>query len=172
MISDIFAKTLKFLNGSILDDIGNINEIAPELLPDILEKEYGARIEGFLPSLARLELALSAARNGSSSSGISSLTANPTLSVVPVSWKNLHSLVLETGDPSSVTPGNEMVLVWRKPGSEEILIRPAMNDDLLALKTVVEGIGLRDLSDETGLRIADIESIIEHSVDTDRKSVV
>ncbi len=168
MISDIFPKTLSFMNADLLAEIERDGKPAPELFPDLLQKKYGDRIAGFLPDLASLELAMSAARNGSGAlRNNSSISANPTLSIVPVAWKNIHSLILGIGDtqPSSVTQGDEMVLVWRMPGSGEVRLRPAMNDDLLALKVVVEGLDLPGLAVETGLRVDEIEGILDRSTD-------
>jgi selenobiotic family peptide radical SAM maturase len=94
----------------------------------------------YIADLARLEWILhqkkAAAENPNQR--VRTLTCNPTLTIVPVRWKNLAAFIRSgaAGAPPHNEPAH--VMIWRHPQSRELHCREAENIDLLALKLVVE----------------------------------
>jgi selenobiotic family peptide radical SAM maturase len=118
----------------------------------------------FLPDLARLEEAVVRARTAEtpSYSNLTQVTVNPSLQLIHLSWKNLSQLV-KTGlnlQSSRPEPGDEWVLVWRHPHTSEIGIRPATDQDLLALKLVAEDMDFRIVAREHKVPVSHLEEVV------------
>jgi selenobiotic family peptide radical SAM maturase len=121
----------------------------------------------FLPDLARLEEAVVRARTAEtpSYSNLTQLTVNPSLQLIHLTWKNLANLVKTGMDPQSSRPepGDEWVLVWRHPETNEIEIRPATDQDLLALKLVAEDMDFKIVAGENKVSVGHLEEVVNRS---------
>jgi selenobiotic family peptide radical SAM maturase len=97
---------------------------------------------------------------------VEKLTVNPTLAVIPVSWKNLVAAIdAKPGeDPEIIESGGIHVIVWRHPKTGKIHIRESRDIDLLALKITVEEIDSREAAAIGGVPVGAIESARHHAV--------
>lgn len=94
----------------------------------------------FLPDLAELEWAHKRAGEIAipPPGEISRVCLNPTLQLLNLSWKNLSLLWGAERDIPPPAPGEEWLLVWRRPRETEVRLAVASRDDLLALKITAE----------------------------------
>ena len=120
-------------------------DLDPRIFPDKLTAiKPDLAAPEFIVDLARIEWALHQAKTEAAAfqRQIDKLTVNPTLVLIPVSWKNLAA-VIETKpgeDPEVHESSDVHVIVWRHPKSGKIHIRETEDIDLLALKITVEEI--------------------------------
>jgi len=120
----------------------------------------------FLADLAALEWAVHAAgRKAHFPDGeIHETILNPTLSMVNVHWKNLADLV--TGGAQALKgpqAGEEHLLVWRMPGTGEVRVSAATQEDLLVLKMVEERIEGRTIAALGGLPLRAVHDAVDRA---------
>jgi selenobiotic family peptide radical SAM maturase len=139
-----------------------------EDFPGLLAETFpaGDRLD-FLPDLARLEWALYQAGSGpvKEDRNHDRLIVNPTLRLLPLSFKNLVSLVQACGKEESIVsePGEELVLVWPSPEKGKALARTAREDDLLVLKIVLEEVAPESAAAAGGISPAAIEEALDRA---------
>jgi selenobiotic family peptide radical SAM maturase len=142
--------------------------VDPEELPDILSKTGDKGLPQFLPDLARLEWTVHKVLNGGIKIAreVKQICVNPTVHLLPLSWKNLPSLIQGDKSKPSVSPepGEEMVVVWRDPKTGGRRLRPATGEDLLVLKIIAEGIRLEVVAEEGGLSVGTVDAAIERAI--------
>lgn len=94
------------------------------------------------------------------------LAVNPSLSLIPVSWKNLFSFGEGTLKASDKTPdpAPTHVMIWRHAGTGSPHIREAEDIDLLALKIVTDDIDPRQAAESGNVKIKDIHSAINRAI--------
>jgi selenobiotic family peptide radical SAM maturase len=125
----------------------------PPLFAGLLEGSRGPRgIPPFISDLARLEWAVHEVENATvpGRDAFDRLAVNPALRLLSLKWKGIPAWV--NGDRKSTEMpkrGDEIVLVWRRPETGTVIARAALEEDLLALKMIVEGI-LPEEAAETG----------------------
>ena len=128
--------------------------------------EFG--LPGFLPELARLERIVRNLKTEDPGipTEVERTSPNPTLQILTLSWKNLVPLVnFGTVDIiEKPEPVEEMILVWKNPITGEVMIQPASNEDLLALKIVVEEIDPREVTKIGNVPISSIDTLISRAV--------
>jgi selenobiotic family peptide radical SAM maturase len=88
------------------------------------------------------------------------LTINPTLELFTNSWKNL-ALQFNDGDGQQ-TPekGSEHVIVWLQPLSDRIKIKPVSEEDLLAMKMVLEELSVQEVVGLGDVHTAAVETTL------------
>jgi len=122
----------------------------------------------YVAELARLELALFQMRETGFTaipSQIDQLTVNPTLQLLQLSWRNLLSLLPESkhrGD-SSPRPEQEHVLIYCRPATGKVVMRPARAEDLLALKIVMEQITPEQAATEGKVTVGVIDRVLDRA---------
>lgn len=125
-------------------------------------------LPGFLPDLARLELALHTVSNIDLDAArpAPKLAVNPALALLRLTWKNLASLLRLNFDGTDVLPENveEYVLVWRHPENGRITARPAHDDDLMALRIVSEQTSSREAAAQAGMAVYVVDAVLDHAV--------
>lgn len=133
-----------------LHDLSALIRDKPEICP-----EYP-----FLSDLAALEYAQYHLFSKSTPDGekVRERVVNPALQLVPVHWHNLPSFL----DDQTLVPerGDEILLVWKKPGTERVRTITASGHDLLALKIVSEGMGSREAARLGGVTVGAIDDIL------------
>ncbi len=87
---------------------------------------------------------------------------NPSLELVSVRWQNLVDVLL---DPAK-KPAQEVdtVLVFKKPGADDIRIMSASGYDLLALKLASEGLDSHQVAEEGGVSVGKVDDILYSAV--------
>lgn len=135
--------------------------LGPEAFPDALTSRLDET--SFLPDLARLEWAIH--RSGHFESGplpdVDRLNVNPALFLLPLSWKHLPMLIQSGATPEK---GQELVLVYRAPATDQVSFRTASNDDLLALKLVAEEITSREAAAQAKVPVARVDAALSRAV--------
>ncbi|MGE5894765.1 MAG: thio(seleno)oxazole modification radical SAM maturase SbtM [bacterium] len=119
---------------------------------------------GFIPELARLEWALFWLKNSNIRlpAEVGAWVTNPTLQVLRLSWKNLLFLLSPEKEGKKEEPvlEEEIVLLWIDPKSMTPRTGIASNEDLLALKIVVEGIDPDDAAREGNLTVGAVYNLL------------
>jgi len=143
----------------------------PENFPDYLKNQGGSGEFQFISGLALIEYSRHKAEENFSStmfspSASSGLTLNPTLNVIPVAWKNLPHLLKrhKKRDLERVSPGREMVLVWCAPDTGEVKTAVAEQEDLLAIKLVVEETDPADAAAEAGVTVGMLDAVLRSAL--------
>jgi len=116
----------------------------------------------FLPDLDRVKAALREVEKMSFSPPpeVRSFQVNPALQLLQVGWKGLAALAIRGEDTLVPEEGKEFVLVWRHPVSGEVIVDTATDEDLLALKMVVEGLSPDDIAGSGGVPAAAVEETL------------
>jgi selenobiotic family peptide radical SAM maturase len=153
--------------GRILQELDE--ESQPGFFADKLAiLRHALALPDFIMDLARIEWALHKA--GSEAvpdlSTIESVSVNPTLALLPVSWKNLVGIIHSTtkADSHIEKAAGIHILVWRHPKTGKLQLREAGDADLLALKIIVEKIKYDIAAAQGGVTVGVIESTIQQAV--------
>ena len=122
----------------------------------------------FIVDLARIEWALHKAGSGAvpALSKIESVSVNPTLALVPVSWTNLVAIIHSTtkADSDIEKASGVHILVWRHLKTGKLHVREADDADLLALKLIVEKIEYEEAAAQGGVTVGVIGSAIQKAI--------
>lgn len=167
-LEKIFTNCLRILEnqtwGRVLEELGA--KIEPESLPQLLQSIKSVALPSYLTDLARLEWALyQISKSSIAIPTQAELTINPSLVLLPLSHKNLFELINGDAPESDVETAEDVHgLLWRYPSIDEIRYREADDDDLLALKLVLEEIPVEQAASEGGVSVASIEAILHHGV--------
>jgi selenobiotic family peptide radical SAM maturase len=135
----------------------------PELIESLTTQ---MRLPGYLADLARLEWALDQKKTDPADPAqtVAALTANPTLTLLALAWKNLPAYM--TADAADVIPRSQPshIIIWQHPQTRELQCRDAADSDLLVLKIVVEQIDPREAARQGGVSPKQIQGLIERAV--------
>ncbi len=116
--------------------------------------------------LKRLERALQELRDKSIPSlpgagGV--LAINPTLTLLALNWKNLCVVVRDKKTATVPEHGEELVLLFKRPGDGKICFYPAGDLQLLALKVLVENLDRQTVADEAQVAVGKVDAAIENA---------
>ncbi|MFH1983875.1 MAG: thio(seleno)oxazole modification radical SAM maturase SbtM [Pseudomonadota bacterium] len=139
--------------------------LRPQDLPDYLNTHARAlNLQPYLHDLSKVEWAAAqlSATGPDAVPVVTSLSVNPHLTFVTVSWRGLPELI--AGDAIEPEPADATTLLWRIPGSREMKIATASGHDLLALKIVVEKMSPRTAAGQGGVSLGTITDILETAV--------
>ncbi|MFZ5571624.1 MAG: thio(seleno)oxazole modification radical SAM maturase SbtM [Thermodesulfobacteriota bacterium] len=126
------------------------NDITPQTFADALASQKTAHhLPDYIDDLARLEWISHQVKSEDAHSTESpeKISINPSLSLVPVSWKHIAALLKNpVSGPDCPQPEASPVhvIIWRHPRTNEFHIREALDIDLLALKIAVEEMDPRE----------------------------
>ena len=140
-----------------------------DALPEILD-EYvrTAGLPGYLPDLARLEMAVFAAKNAEipSPPENGATEINPSVRLIPTSWP----LIVPIFNGEDVTGGplaereEKLILVWKPAVGEFVQVKAATDEDLLVLKMVAEGIEARTVAAMGGVPVCAVRDALDRTV--------
>ncbi len=138
-----------------------------ESFPGTLESRTASMdLPGYIADLARLEWVLyqKKAQTDGSNRQVRTVTVNPTLTIVPVHWKNLATFIRTNA--TDATPLNEPahVMIWRHPKSGDLHCQEAVDIDLLALKLIVEQIDPKEAATLGKVTPGDIQAAIDRAI--------
>ena len=143
-------------------------DVSPQGFPGKLSQlKASLHLPGYIDDLARLEWARhEIQRARPHGNAPDTIRVNPALSLVPVAWSNLVSLLEPgAGDQAPPVPCNGHVLVWRHPKTAGLLTAQAENEDLLALKIVLEEIPPAEAAARGDVPPGFIRSALNRAVD-------
>ncbi len=141
----------------------------PKFFADVLASlESSLNLPGFIPDLARLEWRLHQTKNTPFFFSLrpETIIVNPSLTLVPIAWKNLASLIrtdTQKGD-LDLKPAQVHVMIWRHPETNALHIREAEDIDLLALKIIIEQIEPREAATVSDANVAVIHQALDSAV--------
>lgn len=141
--------------------------MTPASFPEFLEHQGEPGIPPFLSGLAHVELSNHKATTAEMTPlALNSFSLNPTLHIIPVTWKNLVPLFVRAKkrDLDKVIPGNETIISWCLPDTGKLMIRAAEPGDLLAIKLMAEDIDPLDAASEAGVPVGTIDAVIREAV--------
>jgi selenobiotic family peptide radical SAM maturase len=137
-------------------------------LSAVLTRVIEDYIPAFIPELARLEetCASIAEKKNSLPETVDQINVNPTLQILELSWKHLTEFLNRSRDHDHIRPINarECVLIWYDPRADRVQARPATDEDLLALKIVIEEIKPENIAAEGSLPIGAIEQTFQRAL--------
>jgi len=147
-----------------------VAEEGPETFPDTLALYMiNLKFPQFLPELARLEWNLHQMNSNEyeNPSEVGEVCINPTIRLLRLSWKNLPALLDPQRDTSFVTPerGEELVLVWKDPQTGEVRTQAASDDDLLALKIVMEEIKVEEVALAGKVSVGAVDAAVDRAIE-------
>jgi len=139
----------------------------PEILALLIEKHD---LPLFLPELARLEFALHQVRASDVEipQEVLACTLNPTLQIIQLGWRHLAGLAANgSASADEVRPEQapEVVLIWRKGGSDEVLRKVADDEDLLILKMVMENLEPEIVAEAGNLPVGAVDLALNRAVE-------
>jgi len=124
----------------------------PDFIDDLARLEWTRHqtVEISVPSVQQLE----------------EIIVNPTLSLLPVFWKNLEVLInaVDETNPAPPEPGKVHILIWRHWKTGKLHTREASDIDLLALKIVTEQIDPREAAAIGRVKVAAIHSALNRAI--------
>ncbi len=147
--------------------VGNCSaDCGPEAFPEILSRQAdGTGDPPYTADLARLELAVHLA--GSTAPfhlPPEQTTVNPSLQLLDCAWNNLWRLRQAEKD-SKATPEKiaEKILIWRQPDSTTAHSIKAANDDLLALKIILEELSPEQVARDHNLPVGAVDRALDRA---------
>lgn len=138
----------------------------PEALPGIIACRHGDfNLPPWLADLAAIEERMHhcARQPEEMTAPADRIRVNPTLSVLKVGWRNLPAIIQQRRPPEP-EPGEEFVLIWRRPGKDRVQVRSARPGDLLALKLVLEDLDLRAVASRESTTLAALDGAVKNAV--------
>ncbi|MEA3467196.1 MAG: thio(seleno)oxazole modification radical SAM maturase SbtM [Thermodesulfobacteriota bacterium] len=123
---------------------------------------------GWKSDLARLELALGELRESAVPALPRShepLSLNPTLSLLVLDWKHLCNFLHDRKTTTLPEQGEELVLLYKHPLDSALMIAPATDQQLLALKVLAENLDRQAVADEAGVVVGKVDAAIEKACD-------
>jgi selenobiotic family peptide radical SAM maturase len=154
--------------GGILEALDE--DLDPHVFPDTLLSQKNTRaLPDFIIDLARIEWAIHKVKQDAApiQQKIDALRVNPSLALVPVSHKNLESLMAieEIREANGVETSDEFhMIIWRHPKTSRLHFREANDADLLALKIIVENIESKEAAAAGGVTVGAIDSILHRAI--------
>ncbi len=139
-----------------------------ESFPDILNaRTADLRLKEFLGELARLELAVYNLRKNDTriEPYTQKIAINPSVKLFENTWKNLSQEIVGEAPGPGPEKGAESVIIWSHPSSGNLRIRPATDEDLLALKMALEELSSREVARQGDTHVAALEAVIINALD-------
>jgi selenobiotic family peptide radical SAM maturase len=141
----------------------------PSALPGLLEGDHRPRsTPPFVADLARIEWAVHEVEKEDipGRHALDRLTVNPALRLLSLKWKGIPAW-MNDDRKSAVAPrrGSEVVLVWRRPESGTAIARKALEEDLLVLKMIVEGISPEEAAETGSIPVGAVDGALRRAAE-------
>lgn len=104
---------------------------------------------------------------GRTPQSVGTMMVNPDLHLIPSQWRNLSFLFNSEDTLRQAAPEKKdcHVLVWRHPATGKVLCREAFDEDLLALKLIVDAIDIKEAASEVETPPGKLMAILHRAVD-------
>lgn len=89
------------------------------------------------------------------------LSINPTVQLLAVHWKQLCNLLQNPESQTIPEPGEEFIVLYKRPEDGKVCFHPAGNSDLLALKLLSENLSREQVAEEGQVVIGKVDAAIE-----------
>ncbi|MCG8688756.1 MAG: thio(seleno)oxazole modification radical SAM maturase SbtM [Desulfobacterales bacterium] len=126
-------------------------------------------VPGYLPDIALLEFNYqNLCRNPKSiPEKVEDIMVNPNLHLIPSKWCNLALLFNSQDRTIQFKPEKKdsHILVWRHPLTGKVLCREAFDNDLLALKLIVDDIDIKKAAQEENSSLGKLLAILHHAAE-------
>lgn len=143
----------------------DMSSLATDDVPCYLEKHpYLFTDQPFLAELAALELAIHRHPDYREAvpTDVTRLTINPTLQTLESSWCGLPEFL---ADPANTpTPGEGVILLYRRRINDSVQVCTPTSMDLLALKIVAEESDSATIAEQTGRAVGEIDAVVRQAV--------
>ena len=142
-------------------------DLTTQSFPDTLDSLISSMdLPGYIADLARLELKLHQLGSAIEDPNrlIRTVTVNPSLTVIPVRWKNLPAFIRANATGAAPLNDPAHVILWRHSKSRKLHYREAQDIDLLALKIIVEQIDPKEAARLGQATPGDIQTAIDRAV--------
>jgi len=139
----------------------SLPSLAPDKLPEYLDQHPEAcSRHPFIADLARIERTCYLLKTNPPliPEDINKRILNPALDLITVQWFGLPELL--TNPQHQPTQQEGHVLVYRKPGTEEIHVETPSGHDLLALKLISDDIDSALAAEEGGVSVGTVDDIL------------
>lgn len=151
---------------AVMADCGD--HCAPDAVLAALAAAGHDGLPEYLPELVRLEWTFMAAGDGRPSipRSVDSLTVNPTVRILELGWQGLSNLIDQSAPPRREAPrkGLERILLWFDPRRRGARAEPATNEDLLALKMIMEGIPAEAVAAQGRLPVGAVDEAMDRAI--------
>jgi selenobiotic family peptide radical SAM maturase len=171
MIDHIFPACRRVVDPDSWKHLCHGHDVPESIVERIALRAGGTGIPQFLASLARLEWILYNVKTvhlkADHLQRLSRYEVNPALRIVPLSWKNLLPFISTGKGEQGCTPepGKEIVIVWRDEEAGEARYKVATDEDLLAIKIIVEGIDPVDVARQGSVAVGAIDAVIDRAAE-------
>lgn len=134
--------------------------------PERNERAAALRLPPYIFDLGTLERQVGASLATRIPHPPASLCVNPSLSILELAWTNLSELVdpAAQGEPAPPVPGQDRVLVWKDPATGLVRASSGRDEDLLALKIVVEELDPMEVAGEAGVPAGAIDRAVDAAI--------
>jgi len=134
----------------------------------LLRLSESGGLPAYLPEIARIEEGLNRVKawaNGGAGHP-DRMCVNPSLEILEVTWRQLASFFGSDGDVSDPVPeaGEEMLLLWKDMETGDTLIGPASEEDLLALKIVIEDLDPVEIVQGSSIPVGALDRALDRAV--------
>lgn len=143
--------------------------VHPEHFPDALDAlKAKLGLPDYLTDFSRLEWNCHqvASAPATAVDASNEFQINPTLTLVPTSWKNLEGLYEDPKNSNKPFLSESCpihIMIWRHPATDAFHIREAMDADLLALKIVLEDISCKDAAEAGNVSIGFMRNALQRA---------
>ena len=123
-------------------------------------------LPAYVGDLARIEWSVHVQKNNTTLPivPVAKTAANPSLTILPVNWRHLPSLMRPEQERTVPQRQPTHVMVWRHPTSRRLHYREAADIDLLALKLIIEDIDLKKAAALGKATPGELKLAIEHAI--------
>jgi selenobiotic family peptide radical SAM maturase len=170
IIDHIFSACRRVVDPDLWEHLCHGHDAPESIVERITLRAGRAGIPRFLASLARLEWILHKTKTVNLKTDrlqrLSRYEVNPALQIVPLFWKNLLPFI-STGNGEqgcSPEPGKEIVIVWKDEKTGEARYKVATDEDLLAIKIVVEDMDPVDVARQGSVTVGAIDAVVDRAV--------
>ena len=138
----------------------------PEVVSRLTDK---AKLPAYLSELARLEYSLFQLdqKLAAIPQEVKKICVNPTLQLLSMSQDNLTHLLPSHKNAASDAypkPRENIVLLWRNPRTDNVCVREADDEELLALKMIVENIDSQQAATDSNIPTGVLDAAIDRTV--------
>ncbi len=173
---EIFSLSYSLLPRDLLNDFAvgigddcSLEELSEKLSAKIAEKTEELKLPPYLADLARLESAVYRIRTCERvqiTDNIAELTINPELQLLKSGWSGLSAIIEGKGSFEDLKASleGEFILVYRHPESRKLIVKKALESELLVLKFISEEMTPKMVAEAGQVSLDVIDQVVDEGV--------